>query len=283
LGGDVKHIVMMSGGIGSWAAAKRVANQIGTEDLIMLFTDTKFEDEDTYRFLHEAADNVGGQLEIIADGRDIWQVFEQNKFLANSRVDICSRVLKRELADKWIAERFTPETATIYVGIDWSEEHRYTRMARRKLPWVYRAPLCEPPYLTKMQLHKWAEEEGLKQQRLYTMGMPHANCGGGCVKAGVGHWRHLFKEWPERYALWEQKEQELYEKVPNAKPFLKMTRDNETFYLSLKELREKYLEPEAEGERVQMDLFDWGGCGCFADAPEVDESKKVKVGQWGAM
>lgn len=259
------HVVMMSGGIGSWAAAKRVVAEYGTADTKLLFTDTKFEDEDTYRFLNDAAKNVGAELITIADGRDIWQVFEDEKFLANSRVDICSRVLKRQLADKWVAENFTPDNVTLYIGIDWTEIHRYERLAPRKMPWVYKAPLCDPPYMTKAELHQWAEAEGLRKQRLYELGMPHANCGGGCVKAGVGHWRLLFQKWPERYALWEQKEQELYSRVPNAKPFLKKSEDGEMQYLSLKTLREKFLEPEANGAACQIDLWDFGGCGCFTE------------------
>lgn len=44
-----KRVVMFSGGVGSWAAAKRVAERRGTDGLILLFADTKSEDEDTYR------------------------------------------------------------------------------------------------------------------------------------------------------------------------------------------------------------------------------------------
>jgi 3'-phosphoadenosine 5'-phosphosulfate sulfotransferase (PAPS reductase)/FAD synthetase len=63
---------MFSGGVGSWAAARRVVEKHGTEDLVLLFADTLIEDEDTYRFLREAAANVGGQLVEIADGRTPW-------------------------------------------------------------------------------------------------------------------------------------------------------------------------------------------------------------------
>ena len=59
----MKRVVMFSGGIGSWGAAKRVAEQFGTEDLYLVFSDVKGnnpsphvgEDEDTYRFIKEAA------------------------------------------------------------------------------------------------------------------------------------------------------------------------------------------------------------------------------------
>lgn len=261
----MKHIVLMSGGIGSWAAAKRVSEQHGPEDIIMLFTDTKTEDEDTYRFLHDAADNVGGELVIIADGRDIWQVFRDKQFLANSRVDICSRMLKRELADSWIQERFQPDEMVGYVGIDWSEEHRYQRMAARKAPYVYKAPLCEAPWLTKAELHQWATSEGLEKQRLYKIGLPHANCGGGCVKAGVGHWRVLYMKFPERYLEWEENEQKLYRDMPKAKPFLRVMENGEDRYMTLRELRIERLEPERQGAACQIDMFDLGGCGCFTE------------------
>ncbi|MCH8476356.1 MAG: phosphoadenosine phosphosulfate reductase family protein [Wenzhouxiangella sp.] len=258
----MNHVVMMSGGIGSWAAAKLVAAQHGTDDMVLLFTDTKFEDEDTYRFLHEAAENVGAPLEVIEDGRDIWEVFRDKKFLANSRVDVCSRILKRELADKWIAERYTPENVICYTGIDWTEIHRHERLSVRKLPWIYKAPLCEPPMYTKAELHEWATSEGLKKQRLYEMGLPHANCGGGCVKAGTAHFRQLWEKFPKRYELWEKKEQELYKQVPNVRPFLRVTIEGVLHYISLKQFREEYLEPT---DGSQIDLFDWGGCGCYVD------------------
>lgn len=53
-------MVQFSGGIGSWSAARRVVAEHGTEDLILLFSDTLIEDQDLYRFLDEAAEAVPG-------------------------------------------------------------------------------------------------------------------------------------------------------------------------------------------------------------------------------
>src|SRR4051812_7862855 len=127
----MQHLVMFSGGIGSWAAAKRVAAAHGTADLVLLFTDTLMEDEDLYRFLPEAAANVGGRLVRIADGRTPWGVFFDRRFLGNSRIDPCSEVLKRKLASKWRNEHCQPESTIVYVGIDWTEQHRIEGMAAR--------------------------------------------------------------------------------------------------------------------------------------------------------
>jgi hypothetical protein len=244
-------------------AAKRVAEQHGTDDLILLFADTKTEDEDLYRFIHEAAENIGGELVIVADGRDVWQVFFDSRFLGNSRVDPCSRILKRELLDNWIKERFAPPNVTCYIGIDWSEEHRFTRLRERKMPYVWKAPLCDPPYINKIQMLEALKAEGIEPPRLYSLGFPHNNCGGFCIKAGQSQFKKLLQEFPERYAYHEGKEQEIRaylgrDDISILRRMVKGVRHN----LTLKELREEL----QTGQKI--DEFDWGGCGCFIDEPE---------------
>lgn len=255
---------MFSGGVGSWAAAKRVAERHGTDRLTLLFCDTRTEDEDTYRFLREAAANVGGRLEWIADGRTIWEVFRDTRYLGNTRADPCSRILKRRLADRWLAEHCDPATTVVYVGIDWTEEHRYVRLRdlRALDGWRYEAPLCEAPYLTKDQLHEWATREGLAMQRLYRLGMPHANCGGGCVKMGQGGFARLLAVDPERFAEWERNEQELRDLLGDV-AILRDRRGGTAKPLTLRALRERIESGE------QCDLLDIGGCGCFADVEDA--------------
>ena len=254
----MRHIVMFSGGVGSWAAAKRVAARHGTDDLTLLFADTSMEDEDLYRFIDEAAANVGGQLVRIADGRTPWDVFRDERMLTQ-RFDPCSKILKRQLADRWIAERFTPDTAVRYVGVDWSESHRYDRLRDRMAPWRVEAPLCEPPFLTKGQMLDALKAEGIAPPRLYAMGFSHNNCGGFCIKAGHGHFVTLLRAMPERYAFHEQKERELRAELGDNAAVLRDRRGGVTRPMTLRELRERV---EAGSE---PDAFDIGGCGCFVD------------------
>lgn len=274
----MKHIVMFSGGIGSWAAAKRVAQKYGTEDLILLFSDTLIEDEDLYRFLYEAAANVGGGFVKLCEGRTPWEVFHDVRYLGNSRVDPCSRVLKREIADKWLRDNCDPSDTTVYVGIDWSEQHRIERLAalRAEQGWHYEAPMCAPPYLSKAMMLDWLKDEGIKPPRLYTMGFSHNNCGGFCIKAGFGHFARLLEAMPNRYKEHERKEQELRdylerqditilrEHTPDGQPKKNIT---------LREFREQI------ENGLQPDLFDVGGCGCYVDeGQEIVIDKPFKIG-----
>lgn len=251
----MKHVVMFSGGVGSWATAKRVAERHGAKDLTLLFADTLIEDEDLYRFLKDAAANIGGQFVRIADGRSPWEVFRDEKYIGNTRADPCSRVLKRELLDKWRNENLTPDEARCYVGIDWSEIHRFERLKKIVAPWVYEAPLCEPPYLEKPALIRWLKREGIEPPRLYAMGFPHNNCGGFCVKAGQAQFALLLRKMPERYAEHEAKERELRGVLGNHS-ILRDRVGGTTKPMTLEEFRKRI---EAKGE---VDLYDWGGCGC---------------------
>jgi len=268
---SISHVVMFSSGIGSWAAGKRVADSYGPENTKLLFCDTKIEDEDNYRFLKDAAENIGSRLVTISDGRDVFQVFKDVRFMGNSRVDPCSRILKRELADKWIEANYTPSTVVVHVGIDWTEEHRYTRMAERKLPWIYKAPLCDPPYMMKSDFLSWAQSEGLRPPRMYDFGFQHANCGGFCIKAGQAQFKKLWETWPDRYLEMERREEDVYAHIGSRHPFLRITEDGNRRYISLREFREQFLS----GPK-QCDLLDWGGCGCFSDA-EPDHGTIVEI------
>lgn len=63
-----KFLVMYSGGLTSWAAARRIADQHGTDNLRLLFADTIIEDEDLYRFLIESAADIFGIERLAIDG-----------------------------------------------------------------------------------------------------------------------------------------------------------------------------------------------------------------------
>ena len=198
----MQAIVMYSGGIGSWAAGMRAVERYGTAHTTLLFCDTKMEDEDLYRFLHEGAAVIGVPVTIIADGRTPWEVFRDERFLGNNKVDLCSKILKRQLADRWIAERYAPAECVRLVGMDacQRERQRLHQLQARCAPYHIDAPLLWDPPLDKDMAKFLALKHGLRLPRLYAMGFPHNNCGGFCVKAGHQSFALLAREMPQRYA-----------------------------------------------------------------------------------
>lgn len=257
----MKHVVMYSGGVGSWAAAKRVIEQHGTEDTILLFTDTKIEDEDLYRFLNETAVKMGVDLVWLEDGRDPWQVFKDVRWIGNSRIAQCSHLLKQKVSREWVEANFKPDEVTLYVGIDWTEIHRLPSIEKNWKPYTIQAPMTESPYWDKHEMLKDLKRAGIRKPRLYDMGFAHNNCAGFCVRGGQGHFINLLQKKRDLYIYHETKELEMQQYLGRTDiSILTRTVNGKEETLTLRQLREEW----ESGLGNQIDMLDIGGCGCFA-------------------
>jgi hypothetical protein len=245
---------MFSGGVGSWAAARRAKERY--TDVTLLFADTLIEDPDLYRFLDEAASDVGAPLVRIADGRTPWQVFRDRRMLGNSRIAPCSTELKQKPARAWM-DANAPD-ATVILGLDWTEVHRLEGARKGWEPFRVEAPLIDRPYQTKAELLDALEARGIRRPALYREGFVHNNCGGGCVRAGLGQFRHLYRNRPGVFAEWERGEEALRQYLKSDVAILRDRSGDETRPLTLRELRE-----ELERQPTLFESEDWGGCGCF--------------------
>lgn len=248
-------VVQLSGGASSFLAGMRWIKEHGREGVAAVFADTLIEDPDVYRFIREAVPVLGVPFHRIAVGLDPWQVFERERYIGNSRIDPCSRVLKREPLREWMVANAEPG-AIVVLGLGHEEPERIARAVERQLPFQARAPLSVRPWLSASVKFEQCRALGVEPPDMYAAGFPHANCGGFCVKAGVSQFVHLLKMYPERYAWHEAQELRLSAMLKGAT----VLRDRATGApLSLVELRER-VEAGAT-----LDLFDYrAGCGCVA-------------------
>lgn len=262
---------MFSGGVGSYITARRVREKFWqpNDRLTLLFSDVggdrsnphAAEDEDCYRFIDEASAKIAdSELVVVRDGRNIWQVFMDDRFLGNSRLANCSKFLKQRPARQWLEKNADPAHTVIYVGIDWTESHRIPAIEQAYLPWVVVVPLADPPYLYKDDMLAICRDDGIKPPRMYDHGYPHANCGGGCVRAGQGQFKMLLEQNPERFLFWEQQEQKIREYLGKDVAILRDRRGGRSKPLPLSVFRQRLSSvPD------QIDADDIGGCGCFVD------------------
>lgn len=247
---------MFSGGGASWATARRVIER--GHAVTLLFADTLIEDEDLYRFLDDAAEDLGVPITRVADGRDPWQVFFDRRFLGNTRVDLCSRILKRELLRDWLDRECDPAMTVVYLGFDGDEGTRMTRAQGYWDPWTVRAPLLEDPAMDKEDVLELMGMVGLREPRLYRLGFKHNNCGGFCVKAGHEQFLLLLKNFPERFDRHAQREQELRAFLGKNISILRDRRGGRLKPLTLVEFKRRALANE------QLDCFGGSDCSCFS-------------------
>lgn len=259
------HVVQFSSGIGSWMAARRVAKRHGTRDLVLLFADTKAEHPDNYRFLRDAARDIGVKPVIVADGRTPQQAMHDVRLIGNSRVAPCSHLLKQKPCRDWLTANTDPDDTVLYVGIDWSETARIPDITRKWAPWPVEYPMCEAPYLDKQQMQYAARIRSIKPPELYAMGFPHANCGGACVRAGQKQWKRLLAADSALFASWERWEQQMRAEVGDH-AILRDRRGGTLRPLPLIELRRRIERPD---DNAPVDEDDWGGCGCMTAAEEA--------------
>lgn len=257
----MQHVVSFSGGVSSWMAGRLVVDRVARpgDEVLLLFADTRMESADVYAFLEAGAADLGLPITRIADGRTPWELFRDERLLGNNAKAICSRILKRELIDRWRKAHCDPADSRHHVGLDWTEINRFDRhrAAMASNGWIAVAPLIDFK-VDKPAAIEQAKERGLQLPDAYKEGFGHANCSGMCVRAGIGHWTRLYRVHPDRFAEAEAKEAEIQDFLGNDYTILRDRRKAAaSINLSLRQLRERL-----EAQDCGLDFEEEGGCGC---------------------
>jgi hypothetical protein len=282
----VKRINNFSGGLCSFWSAWRDVQEVGPENVVLLFADTLVESPELYEFQDAASDLLGVPVTRISAGITPWQLFRREKMIGNNKYPLCSIYLKRELLDAWMVSHYEMdqnqenmflEKASLSLGFDWTEEHRVKAMRQDHPTWDIRAPMMEEPLWDKCKMQSEAEKLGLPVSSAYKLGLPHDNCGGRCVRAGISHWVRLLEIRPEAYREWEVEEQETAASLGSEgiEPLsmLKDRRGGVTRNLYLTELRQRV----ESGEKFSR--HDWGGCGCGGAVPSIANTDSATTDQ----
>lgn len=257
-GGAPHYVVSLSGGMASAVAADRAITRYGRGAVTLWFADTQWEDADLYRFLDDCLARWGGDLIRITDGRTPLQVASDEHVIPGPHLAPCSDRLKVRPFRRWLAKQ--PKPLTVLLGLDWREQHRmaspttaYTNLGYGiDFPLMWE-PLEFRPYSEVIQ--SW----GIRIPHLYTLGFPHNNCGGRCVRQGQAEWYRLRRYFPERFAEVRDWEASMRALGPpwSERAILRDRRGRDVRSLPLSELEQQAQEIE---ELQPDDLF-----GCFCE------------------
>lgn len=125
-----KHVVMFSTGAGSAYLAKYVLDKYGKDDTILLITDTKWEDEDNYRFMDDVSKYLGVPITFQDDGRTPEDIFKEQLWFGNFGTAPCSKELKMKQTFLFVQDIIEKGYLPIlYFGIGYGEIQRAPRIA----------------------------------------------------------------------------------------------------------------------------------------------------------
>lgn len=192
----MKHICLFSGGAGS-AYMSWLVVQEHPQDTVLLFNQTFSEHPDADRFRKQVAEYIGLPITQISDGRDIWELIDDNHCLPSSLIPFCSRILKQEVSEKYY--QTLTEDFTLYIGYDVHEGRRIQKQTAR----IEHSGRKVKYPLMENGLSNDAVKSIIKDEWKICLPEPykylrHNNCIP-CFKGGVSHFKRVWKYYPEYF------------------------------------------------------------------------------------
>lgn len=194
-----QNIVFYSHGICSAYIACRLQDECRRP--LCLFSDTKREDEDTYRFGREVAQRWGLNVVEASNGEDLWASWERQHIIPARQISQCSRDFKIIPSRSYLTEHFEfPQVpGRVAYGYDMAEQSRADRTTSH---WDFEHvsvwfPLIEWG-VSKEQCFGYFAEHNIKPPRMYGQ-FQHANCLP-CKNFRLPDWKALAYHYPEKFA-----------------------------------------------------------------------------------
>lgn len=214
------------------------------------------------------------ELVWLVDGRDVWEVYRDERLLGNAGKDPCSKILKRRVLAQWLEAECDPAADVVVFGIGEHEAHRYVggkgSLGLRRLfgerGWRTAAPLVDGRDGLRSPL-SFVRAARIEPPRLYRLGYMHNNCGGFCCKAGKAHWRNRLSVQPERFAYDQMMEAKVAAYIGDGYAMLRDRRGGDAKPLPLGQFASEVLaDPDF---RFDYDAGE-GGCGCASEYADDD-------------
>lgn len=199
------NVVSVSGGLGSALAAERVIQRYGRENVLLWFADTRQENPDLYRFLHDLMARWKGVLYYFTEGRTPRQVWDDKRIIPNDLLAPCSFELKvRHFRDFILSMALLPE---VYIGYKPGEDKRMCDTISSYSEAIPQATVSYPLVWQPVEirdLYTVCEQElGIDPPLLYKLGFHYNNCNSDCCRAGMTNRVREAIMFPAQFALSE--------------------------------------------------------------------------------
>lgn len=211
-----------SGGVTSAVACKIAIDLFGLESCRIIMIDTRNEDDDTYRFKKDCEQWYGKEIEVIASDvyptiQDVWHRFNSLNVATGA---ICSTHMKRLVRERW---QKTNDYDYQVFGFEF-EKKEFNRALSMKLNHPNSKaifPLIMMAY-DKNACMEIVTKAGIDIPMMYQLGFNNNNCfKTGCVQGGIGYWKKMKTDFPDKFERMADLEHELTNKKGSPVTMLK--------------------------------------------------------------
>lgn len=188
---------MFSGGASSSVMAEMVVKEHGRENTVLLFTPTYAEHKDADRFRHQVANKLEMPITVVADGRDLWTLIDENNCLPGFHIPFCTTELKIKQSRKYW--KMINDDFIVYFGYGMEEWRRVQKqLARLEVEGVKSKYPVFDKKITNDEVKRIIREEWkicLPEPYKY---LEHNNCIP-CFKGGKGHFEKVARYYPNEF------------------------------------------------------------------------------------
>ena len=196
-------VCWLSAGISSF-----IAGYLAGEVDEWIYIDISDQHPDSLRFIEDCEKVIGKKVTILrsAEFDSVEAVARKFGYLNSPYGAACTGMLKKAVRKKWECEH-TDYDLTYVWGMDMNEKHRAERLVQSFPEFHHEFPLIDRD-MSKEDAHGLASRLGLKRPMMYDLGYSNNNCIG-CVKAGMGYWNQIRKDFPKVFEARAKLEREI--------------------------------------------------------------------------
>lgn len=216
------------------------------------------EDPDVWRLIESVEGLLDIQIKRIGLGKSVWDIFFEQNFIGNSRLDNCSRTLKRDVMRAYMKDNYPvggDVKAGLALGIGYHEIDRELSIRGNWLKNGYPVyfPLDQYPNVDRKFMMETCRSLFGFVPSLYEDDFEHNNCGGACIKAGKYQWLLLLIKRPLTFKMWEDNEREWRRRNPHLnRTVLRVMKKGIYYPLTFEEFRIQMMEKgKIDADRVE--------------------------------
>jgi hypothetical protein len=195
-------VVWFSCGAASAVAAKYTLDLYGKDNTVIICNNPiEEEHEDNQRFLKDFEKFVGQKIVAVKSkkypNQSCVEVWDNRKYMSGVKGAPCTLELKKKARQDWEKDNHHDY---IVLGFTLEEKKRHDRFKLTERENIL--PVLIENHITKADCYRLVRDWGLVLPKIYSMGMPNANCIG-CVKAsGITYWQLIRKTFPD---IWRER------------------------------------------------------------------------------